>query len=1312
MVRLTLALLTVWSLQVTYAQTGSRIEVAPGLVQIAADGQCSLLEALVNANQDAAVHPDCQAGSGADVVVLAPSARYVLTEPFAYDSLRGASGLPTLTGVLTIEGQGAVLTRDSTLSCEPAQAFRIGYLAPEAQMRLYDLTLQYGCGQRGGAFYVDAGAVLQAERVVFRQNWADQGAAVYNRGTLHLLEAQIIQNRASYGSAIYNDEATVQIQQSWFASNEDNALYNKSGNVFVEASTFEDNEGFDGGALYNDQGVAKLQQVVFRNNDARFSGGAIYNSGGILEVIQSEFEDNASEYSGGAIKNLGGALTLQACTFRNNDSDSDGGAISVYEGQVLIEQTNFIANIAEDAGGAIDAYLGDSLIVRQSRFEHNQSNDYGGAIYGRNIRIEQTLFAHNQSGGGGAIEGENVYILNSTFLGNRAFDGDGGALSLDGRSHLSFVTIVDNSASDNGDGIVYEGLLRVAHVLLARNGENCANGGGELTIVGLSFADDESCPGFVRVDDVGLADSLAVGLPVVPLLPTSPALGAAPGCLDATGRPVTTDGRGMSRPQPSIGGYCDAGAYEAEAVVATPLEPDTVWVNFGSVPYQTSARRTVALTNQGNGPVTLRLALLGYQVETEELTLDETETGSCRDGLVLNAGAQCQLHLVFQPRRAGLRQAALRVQVANAEPLYLIVVGNGELVRTFTVNVTEDLPDADPGDLQCDADSTTAGEQCTLRAAVMEANRWPYGIFRILLADTATYRLSLPDVNWEDTYLAQEGALTIASKVNIAIEGNGALITRADTSCSTQAANQYPLFEVAGGAGLQLVNLQLSNGCYTAVFSQGQLQLHSVVLRNNYSTFSWAGSALDLDEWTYPAAAILEEVVVEENQSVPVWLKGGLLHIQRSVLRRNSDRRVSGWAFYGGAIRVSGGHLMLEATHVEGNFSASGSGGVHVTGGRVEVKQSTFTQNMGKYGGAIAISAGTLDIEASHFVANEAEEGGAIWVRQAWEERVNATLKQSVLRSNRATREGGGVWGGWGAQLTLLQSAVVENQAGNEGGGGIYVGGEEMPTKLNLINVTLSGNSTSGTGGGIDATSYDQLNLSFVTLTQNQAARGGGIYSDGLVGAKQLKAVLLVGNHAPEGPECYGQLTSAGYNGVANLEDCALTAMPTDVIGQPLELAPLDTLTFTHPLLDGSWALDRVPAEACVDLFGEPVGSDQRGVTRPQGTHCDIGAWERIVPVASEPTTRLPEIITLAAPYPNPFHRRVQVRFGLPKAQHVRLVVYDVLGREVARLQEAFLPAGWHEFTWDAPPLAGGLYFLQLQAGSVYQTQAMLKLRD
>ena len=64
--------------------------------------------------------------------------------------------------------------------------------------------------------------------------------------------------------------------------------------------------------------------------------------------------------------------------------------------------------------------------------------------------------------------------------------------------------------------------------------------------------------------------------------------------------------------------------------------------------------------------------------------------------------------------------------------------------------------------------------------------------------------------------------------------------------------------------------------------------------------------------------------------------------------------------------------------------------------------------------------------------------------------------------------------------------------------------------------------------------------------------------------------------------------------------------------------------------------------------------------------------------------------------YPNPFNPATTISYELPAKNRVTLKVYDVRGREVAKLVEAEQSAGYHSLTWNASHLSSGVYFARL----------------
>ena len=252
-------------------------------------------------------------------------------------------------------------------------------------------------------------------------------------------------------------------------------------------------------------------------------------------------------------------------------------------------------------------------------------------------------------------------------------------------------------------------------------------------------------------------------------------------------------------------------------------------------------------------------------------------------------------------------------------------------------------------------------------------------------------------------------------------------------------------------------------------------------------------------------------------------------------------------------------------------------------------------------------------------------------------------LTNSSVSNNSGSANGGGIHNDFGGMLTLTNSTVSGNSAPNGFAGGInnfstatlinstvsgnssYESGGGIGNSggtLTIINSTISGNSTTESGGGID--NEGPLTLTNDTIVGNSApsGQGGGIDNTSLL---STKSTLLANNGS--GGNCessYGTVTSAGYN-LSDDGSCdGILTQTTDVNNTPTQLDPKGLQnnggpTQTIALLPGSPAVDRIPVANCTDTNGNPVTTDQRGVSRPQGPACDVGAYELIqtVPFSS-----------------------------------------------------------------------------------------------
>jgi beta-glucanase (GH16 family) len=285
------------------------------------------------------------------------------------------------------------------------------------------------------------------------------------------------------------------------------------------------------------------------------------------------------------------------------------------------------------------------------------------------------------------------------------------------------------------------------------------------------------------------------------------------------------------------------------------------------------------------------------------------------------------------------------------------------------------------------------------------------------------------------------------------------------------------------------------------------------------------------------------------------------------------------------------------------------------------------------------------------------------------------TLERVVLAGNRVTtagidfwKGGGGIYNGDGAKLNLVDSTVANNSVTGGAGGGVY---GFFNTSVTIERSTISGNTANDVGGGIRSLGNFTIRNSTISGNSSTGWMGGAFFhTDGVM---NIVNSTIAGNTAPDGTtgggfvgtftaanatltlantiiagnsgaQCFYApwgsgvvtLTSLGNNLVGD-GSCGVPApAASDRIAADAKLGPLGDNggpTLTHALLPGSPALDAAGAAQCPAV-------DQRGINRPQGAGCDIGAYETVVVQAA---AAVPDL----APLP-----QGSVRFYLPLIQN------------------------------------------------------------
>ncbi|MCS6909433.1 MAG: CSLREA domain-containing protein [Anaerolineales bacterium] len=192
----------------------------------------------------------------------------------------------------------------------------------------------------------------------------------------------------------------------------------------------------------------------------------------------------------------------------------------------------------------------------------------------------------------------------------------------------------------------------------------------------------------------------------------------------------------------------------------------------------------------------------------------------------------------------------------------------------------------------------------------------------------------------------------------------------------------------------------------------------------------------------------------------------------------------------------------------------------------------------------------------------------------------------------------GGIVNRSSASLILSNSALIGNRnAGLLNDGGV----------VRVVNSTFSGNSGSGLYNQVNG----QMYLGNVTVVSNTATVGGGLFNNR--GTVTVTNSLIAGNSATSSaPDCYGSFVSAGYNLIGNLDDCT-GFENNDLVGFAPRVGPLRDNggpALTHALWSDSRAIDAGSPDGCRDHANVLLTTDARGVWRPQGARCDIGAFE------------------------------------------------------------------------------------------------------
>lgn len=601
------------------------ITVANGEVAVAANGKCSLIEAIHNANDtnNGRPHADCAAGNpnGADTINLPKNGSFVLTSAAVNDQRIGPIGLPWLTSQVTINGNGSTIQRDNQV-----EKFRVLAVGRRANVQLNQVIIRggwvEGCnidGDYGGGGIFNEGKLIinnsavNNNEVVFLEALDQEychpsrGGGIFNKGELIVANSEVNNNSGesdssflggSEGGGIYNS-GTMQLTNSIVNGNVlhkeiivprvagfGGGIYN-AGSLTITSSTISNNEMYSwvgsGGGIDNSGDLAISQTSIVSNNVLATGayGGGISNSGN-LTVERSNISTNQAfgeDGLGGGILNEG-KMTLIDSLLQNNSARSitvwgKGGGIASLDGETFIFGSIISGNEAEAYDNELEVNVGigggiyngwKSLItISNSTISANLSNRFGGGVAnsGQMDLIASTL-SRNRAGIGGGLLG-----FTEDFFGERFYC-----------SHTtSQFNIISGNFGSEGREVQLQQAGTTCTSSIQVNAYNVFGFGSSSGLKGIA-------PGATDVIPVGASLSvlsplannggptfthaLPAGSSAIDIVPNTLCQNAPINGVDQRGYPRNINGAGQSSNR-----ECDAGAFEYLSIPGGPTPTST-----------------------------------------------------------------------------------------------------------------------------------------------------------------------------------------------------------------------------------------------------------------------------------------------------------------------------------------------------------------------------------------------------------------------------------------------------------------------------------------------------------------------------------------------------------------------------------------------------------------------------------------------------------------------------------------------------------------------------------------------------------------
>jgi hypothetical protein len=377
---------------------------------------------------------------------------------------------------------------------------------------------------------------------------------------------------------------------------------------------------------------------------------------------------------------------------------------------------------------------------------------------------------------------------------------------------------------------------------------------------------------------------------------------------------------------------------------------------------------------------------------------------------------------------------------------------------------------------------------------------------------------------------------------------------------------------------------------------------------------------------------------------------GGILNVNANVVVQSTIITGNQAGVGGGGIQNDYGNTVIEDSLISHNWAFGDAtrdvgkgGGVYFNGGRNVLNNSVVQFNRGNRGGGVntagAFSTDTVYISNTQIISNTAlNSNNAAFNRNSLGGGIGNGMPgrlfiDSTIISGNVAYGGGGIYSEGNVNgfititnATLYNNLALRNPAGGCGGfngqGGGYMRLPQGPAGTYYIyNTTFAENRTQCNGGGM----YSQGSVGVImnsTFAGNTAVNGGGFSTDGSTSMTLTNNIFANNTATTNAPDFSGGIGGNFYNTSYNLIGNASGNSgwrPTDIVGQAANLGVLrlNVPLPYYPLLATSPAVNGGTPGACTSAAVTTTVTltrDIRGLSRPSGSACDIGAVEMQAP--------------------------------------------------------------------------------------------------